>query len=226
MTKYAEINSDGIPTAFYAPDVHGGRTRPIYGERQPIFGDRPIIGAGEDGETPVLGEPAIIGYEPPPVIGEEPNPDCRIPAEAVEISDEQWMEFLNHQGQRQWVDGAVIPYTPPVPPATADDVNAERQSRIVVGRVINGVRVTGRDTDARNLMSLALIAQMRIAAGDTTTPTTFRDGDNVDHALTPPQILTMWQESAAFVSAIYQASWDIKAMDPIPADYAADHYWP
>lgn len=110
--------------------------------------------------------------------------------------------------------------------ARAAAVNAERQRRITAGRVVDGVRVTGRDEDARNLMSLALIAQMRIAAGDTTTPTTFRDGDNVDHALTPPQILTMWQESAAFVSAIYQASWDIKAMDPIPADFTADQFWP
>ena len=67
-------------------------------------------------------------------------------------------------------------------------------------------------------MSLAL-AQMRIAAGDTTTPTTFRDSDNVDHDLTPAQILTMWQESAAYVSAIYQASCDIKAMNPIPAEW-------
>lgn len=123
------------------------------------------------------------------------------------------------------VQGVVAPYGPPLP-ITDADVNAERQRRIVVGTVINGVCVTGRDVDARNLMSLALIAQMRIAAGDDATPTTFRDGDNVDHDLTPPQIVSMYQESAAFVSALYQASWDIKAMDPIPADFAADQYWP
>jgi hypothetical protein len=35
-----------------------------------------------------------------------------------------------------------------------------------------------------------------------------------------------WWGSAAYVSALYEASWVLKAMDPIPADYAADERWP
>jgi hypothetical protein len=105
-------------------------------------------------------------------------------------------------------------------------VNAERDRRIIVGKTINGIAVTGRDEDARNLTNLALAAQLRIGSGDTTTTTTFRDGNNVDHDLTPPQMLALWQASAAYVSALYEASWAIKAMDPIPADYAADERWP
>jgi hypothetical protein len=208
MMIYATFNESGFPTGLYAEDVHGGRMRPVYGAPPALYG-----------------EPPVTGYGPPPVIGSEPNPDCAIPADAIEITAEQRDEFVAYPGTRKWDGSAVVPYTPPPGAVEADDINAERQRRIVAGRVVNGVRVTGRDVDARNLMSLALIAQMRIAAGDTTTPTTFRDGDNVDHALTPPQILTMWQESAAFVSAIYQASWDIKAMNPIPVDFAADQYW-
>ena len=105
-------------------------------------------------------------------------------------------------------------------------VNAERQRRIVAGTVIDGVRVTGRDEDARNLTNLALAAQLRIAGGDTATPTTYRDGDNVDHDLTPPQMLALWQQSAAYVSALYAASWAIKAMDTLPGDVTADGLWP
>lgn len=105
-------------------------------------------------------------------------------------------------------------------------VNAERQRRIVAGAVIGGVRVTGRDEDARNLTNLALAAQLRIAGGDATTPTTYRDGDNVDHDLTPPQMLALWQQSAAYVSALYAASWAIKAMEPVPEDVTADELWP
>ena len=57
----------------------------------------------------------------------------------------------------------------------------------------------GRVDYARNRISLALVAEMRIAVGDPTTPT---------------------------ATAIYQASWDIKAMDPIPAGITAEHHWP
>lgn len=117
---------------------------------------------------------------------------------------------------------------PPVP--TRDDlhaaINAERQRRIEAGKIINGVYVTGRDEDARNLTNLALAAQMRIAGGDTSTITVYRDGNNVDHELTPPQVLSLWQQSADYVSALYAASWAIKAMDPLPVDVTADELWP
>lgn len=109
---------------------------------------------------------------------------------------------------------------------SSGQVNLERQRRIAVGKVIDGVHVTGSDEDARNLMSLALGAQMRLAAGDTETVTTFRDGGNFDHDLTPAQLLSLWQQSAAYVSDLYAASWALKAMEPIPADYANDSYWP
>jgi len=106
-----------------------------------------------------------------------------------------------------------------------DGINGERTRRIVAGKIIDGIRVTGRDEDARNLTNLALGAQLRLAAGDTETLTTFRDGDNVDHELTPPQIMSLWQQSSEYVSALYAASWALKALDPIPADFAEDSHW-
>jgi hypothetical protein len=119
--------------------------------------------------------------------------------------------------RRYWLRGPFI---------AAEDVNAERDRRIVAGKTINGVAVTGRDEDARNLTNLALAAQLRIGTADTTTTTTFRDGNNVDHDLTPAEMLALWQGSAAYVSALYAASWVIKALDPIPADFDADSRWP
>lgn len=110
--------------------------------------------------------------------------------------------------------------------AKCEAVNAERGRRVRLGKIINGIQVTGRDEDARNLTNLALGAQVRIAGGDATTTTTFRDGNNVDHDLTPPQLLDLWQQSASYVSALYTASWAIKAMEPMPADIAADALWP
>lgn len=41
-----------------------------------------------------------------------------VPAEAVEITDEQWLELINHQGERRFVNGQVVAYTaPPEKPA-------------------------------------------------------------------------------------------------------------
>ncbi len=104
-------------------------------------------------------------------------------------------------------------------------INAERQLRIETGTVIDGICVTGRDEDARNLTNLALAAQMRIAGGDTSTITVYRDGNNVDHELTPPQVLSLWQKSSAYVSDLYAASWAIKAMEPLPVDVTVDELW-
>lgn len=140
---------------------------------------------------------------------------------------ENWIAHSEAQIGWTYADGAFsTPPPPPAPQPTSADVNAERDRRIVAGKTINGIAVTGRDEDARNLTNLALAAQLRLASADTTTLTTFRDGNNVDHELTPPEMLALWQGSAAYVSALYAASWVIKAIDPIPADFDADSRWP
>lgn len=42
-----------------------------------------------------------------------PNPDCTIPAEAVEISDEDRRAFLEEPGKWRWKDGRRRPVPPP-----------------------------------------------------------------------------------------------------------------
>lgn len=110
-------------------------------------------------------------------------------------------------------------------------INAEREKRIAAGATISvpgvgDIPVQGRETDVRNLQGLGLAALARVSAGDTTTITTFRDAENVDHELTPPQVLALVQGAAAAAEAIIQASWAIKAMDPLPEDVTADELWP
>lgn len=53
-----------------------------------------------------------------------------------------------------------------------------------------------------------------------------RDGDNVDHELTLPELMSLWQQSSEYVSALDAASWALKALDSSPADFADDIYWP
>lgn len=110
-------------------------------------------------------------------------------------------------------------------------INAERERRISSGATVTvtgvgDIPVQGRDVDIRNLQGLGLMALARVSSGDTTTLTTFRDADNVDHDLTPPQVLELVQNAAAAAEAIIQASWTIKAMDPLPSDVTDDSLWP
>lgn len=102
MTKFASFNEDGTPRAFYAEDVHGHRLLPVYSETVEPTEEEP--------------DPA-----PPSVTGHIPNPNTSIPLDAVEITDEQWMEFISNQGLRRWEDGEVVAFEPPTPELTEDD---------------------------------------------------------------------------------------------------------
>jgi len=37
-----------------------------------------------------------------------------IPTDAIEITDEQWLECLNNQGTRQFVNGTLVAYVAPI----------------------------------------------------------------------------------------------------------------
>lgn len=95
MKKFALFNPDGFPTAFYGEDVHGARTIPVYGDAPEPTEENPF---------PEL-----------PIIGKKDNPDCLIPNDAVEITEEQWHEFINNAGYRKWDGAKVIEYSPPAP---------------------------------------------------------------------------------------------------------------
>ena len=140
---------------------------------------------------------------------------------------------LGNRHYAEIVDAGVTIAAYAAPAPTGEDVNAERARRIEAGVIINvtgyahAIHVTCRNEDRHNLSGLAFTAQERIGAGDTTTLTTFRDGADVMHDLTPPQIVEMRDQSMAYVEAVYAASWTLKAMSPIPADYATNAtYWP
>lgn len=124
--------------------------------------------------------------------------------------------------------GSVAAYvTPPVDPQR---VNDERDRRIEVGKTFtvaaHTIAVTGRDEDKTNLQALAMAAQLMIAGGDMTTTTPFRDETNTIFQLTPPELLNLWQQATAYVSAVYAASWVLKDGAEIPQDFTDDGYWP
>ncbi|MCD4512469.1 hypothetical protein LQT97_14680 [Brucella pseudogrignonensis] len=147
MTKFAIFDEAGFPVAFYAEDVHGLRKLPVYGEAPEPTDENPL---------PEL-----------PVIGEKNNPDCLIPAEAIEITDVQWSEFLENLGFRKWEDGEVVPYEPPVV-----------EQVIILPAVTLWERLTENEADQVNeAMATQSVRTQRIF----TTANTFRS----DHELWP-----------------------------------------
>ena len=124
-------------------------------------------------------------------------------------------------------DDAAPSFTPTL---SAADVFAERVRRIEAGTTINvtghgNVQLAGTFQTRADLQALATAAQLRLAAGDTTTTTRVRGTDGTIHTLTPAQILDLWSKGAAFIQGVTDASWLIEAMDPIPVDYAANSRW-
>ena len=110
------------------------------------------------------------------------------------------------------------------------DINLERDRRIEVGCTVEipgkaFVSVSGRPVDMINLTNLGQLANFYIA-NNQTPKMVFRDASNNMHELTPSQMSLLWQKSMGYVTALYQASWTLKALDPLPLNFSDDSHWP
>ena len=110
-------------------------------------------------------------------------------------------------------------------------VNAERERRLIAGVTVNvsgygDIPFQGRPADQINLLALKDTARDLDAAGITAAVIPFRDADNVTHTLTPAQMIELANEGKTAASAIYQASWAIKARNDLATiDITDDQYW-
>lgn len=92
MANFAQFDHDGFPVAFYSEDIMGYKEI-IVSEDYTYDDDGNITGI-----TPVIVD----------------NPNCKIPLSAIELTNDQYEEFLMFSGLRKWENGAVVEYTPPV----------------------------------------------------------------------------------------------------------------
>lgn len=151
--------------------------------------------------------------------GDEENPVVLTEQEVSDMMSDWCDSFFNQN------TGLTTGYVP-----SNEEVNEERERRIILGcnvsiANVGTIYVTGSEKDIRNVAGLGQGAIVRIMANDTTL-VPFRDGNNDVYNLSPQQMLELWQKSAGYISAIYQASWDIKELNPIPQDFASNTYWP
>ncbi|WP_295808869.1 hypothetical protein [uncultured Nitratireductor sp.] len=115
-------------------------------------------------------------------------------------------------------------------------VNAERDRRISAGRVFSvagygDVPLTGRDRDQVALMGLLVKAQSLLADGVSDPVLTVRDAENVNHILTPAQMIELVTEGMTWMEAVMAVSWAMKDEEApfeagIPEDLADDQWWP
>lgn len=111
-----------------------------------------------------------------------------------------------------------------------DKINLEREERIRRGANVSvqgagTIPLRGELEDMRNITNLGQLANMYISS-NTSANIPFRDNDNITRTLTPTQMSELWQKTVAYISSLYQASWNIKELSPIPKDYSDNKYWP
>ena len=131
------------------------------------------------------------------------------------------------------LDGNVITLDPSAKNETLKKkINKERTRRISLGQSITlsdgrtFVVQTRTEEDFRNLNGLVSKALVYAMAQQLEAEIYFRDAANNVQTLTPAQMIECGELVAASVQAIYQASWDLKALSTIPDNYADDEHWP
>lgn len=138
----------------------------------------------------------------------------------------------------QWSGGrfVVTSELPPEPPATAADVKAEWERRVDIGGafavlgVADPIPVPGRQPYREIIQAKLSAAQLFKAQGITDPIMRFRDGANVEHMLTPDQMLMLCLQSMQFYEALSVVYHDMKDgkgdfTGGIPADFTEDGYW-
>lgn len=86
-----------------------------------------------------------------------------IPSAAVPVTDQQWVEFLENQGRRKWVNGEVVEYTPPAQPSPPRAVTPVQFIRTLrdLGKYEAGLQVLGgvESADYAELVTSHLVSE-------------------------------------------------------------------
>lgn len=121
-------------------------------------------------------------------------------------------------------------------PVTAEQVNAERDRRIALGFTFAGKLFDSRPEDQKRINGASSLAHIALTVrGKQPGDLRWHDGeadfawiaqDNSLVSMDAPTVLAFGAAAAAWESAHVLYARTIKNMDPIPADFAADKYWP
>lgn len=123
-------------------------------------------------------------------------------------------------------------YTPPkidpsIIPSSAVDAERERRIALPLGVAVPSgasFRINMDTESQRNIQGLSTVG-IYLSSAAPTQKTTFRDYDNGFHDLLPGDLVAMGLQVAQRIQAVYAKAWALKALSPIPDDYADDSHW-
>ena len=97
-----------------------------------------------------------------------------------------------------------------------DAVDRERDGRMAAGvphtfpDAVAGTIDTRNANDASNILGLVALAQRLIATAPDTVFASFRDAEDSEHALTPAEMLELYDVVVARRTALYRRAWTLK----------------
>jgi len=99
-----------------------------------------------------------------------------IPANAIEITENQWQEFIDNQSSRKWLNGQIVEHAPPQMPVDLPAyAAAKRWEREVSGTIWNGWPVlSDRESQSKIIAEAVAIEKGERVDGD---PWKFADGE-------------------------------------------------
>lgn len=118
---------------------------------------------------------------------------------------------------------------------TAADIDAERDRRIDAGVEFQGVLFQSRMTDRENIAGAAQLGFMAVVAGAESGDLRWSNPDQdfawiaSDNSLVPMDaqtVVAFGKAAAERKQALIFAARQLKDMEPIPADYTDDKWWP
>jgi len=143
------------------------------------------------------------------------NPECKIPAEAIPIPDEEWQKFINNQGKMKWDPVLKKAVSYESPPPSLDELKQQKKAEIK--RVFEeelrkgyltslGFRVDCKLEDLNNFDVALKLAEM---AG--MTEITIRDYDNITRTLTFDEYKQMCLELGQYIQELFKKKWTLQA---------------
>lgn len=208
---------------FYECQYHGARIKQVI---DPDF-EWPLIQIpdptwqGEPDKAPMIN--VRDDTVDPPMI-EVPNPETKIPAEAVEITAEHYQQLLDglSKGKRIEADEDGHPVLVDPPPETLEQLFARKRRELDTARDeafaagleydFNGETdvVQTRPQDQINLLGLNAKANRLITTGNAAVLMEFRGLSNVSHWIDAEAMDDLTMAALSHIESIYQQSWERK----------------
>jgi len=140
------------------------------------------------------------------------NPGCKIPADAVEITDERHAELLAEQSGGKVIihDAAGLPFAVDPPPPTKEQrkagIQRQLEADLASGVVHGGKKYHTDDRFVTELLGLIMSHQLGLATGKES----IRTMDNEIVQLDVNELIALGSAVGARRKALYQSSWSAK----------------